>query len=31
MRAFMDEVLYNDIGNAVVLIKRRSSTNGHVA
>src|SRR5208337_2840761 len=25
MRAFMDEVLYNEIGNAVVMVKRRSS------
>ena len=28
MRAFMDEVLYNDVGNAVVLVKRRPSANG---
>ncbi|MGO9110100.1 MAG: response regulator [Thermoguttaceae bacterium] len=27
MRAFMDDVLYNEAGNAVVLVKRRSSTN----
>ena len=25
MRAFMDEVLYNDVGNAVVLVKRRGA------
>jgi CheY-like chemotaxis protein len=25
MRAFMDEVLYNEVGNAVVLVKRRAS------
>jgi anti-sigma regulatory factor (Ser/Thr protein kinase) len=29
MRAFMDEVCYNDAGNAVVLIKRRAESNGH--
>jgi CheY-like chemotaxis protein/anti-sigma regulatory factor (Ser/Thr protein kinase) len=29
MRAFMDEVLYNDAGNAVVLVKRRAGSNGH--
>ncbi len=23
MRAFMDDVLYNDVGNAVVLVKRK--------
>jgi hypothetical protein len=27
-RTFMDEVLYNDVSNAVVLIKRRTATNG---
>ena len=29
MRAFMDDVLYNGAGNGVVLVKRRSSSNGH--
>ena len=28
MRAFMDEVRYNDTGNAVVLVKRRAAGNG---
>ena len=28
MRAFMDEVCYNDVGNAVVLVKRRATSNG---
>jgi CheY-like chemotaxis protein/anti-sigma regulatory factor (Ser/Thr protein kinase) len=28
MKAFMDEVLYNDAGNAVVLVKRRTAANG---
>ena len=30
MRAFMDEVRYNDTGNAVVLVKRRAAGNGKV-
>ena len=31
MRAFMDEVRYNDAGNVVVLVKRRAATNRHLA
>ena len=30
MRAFMDEVRYNDLGNAVVLVKRRGGSDGDV-
>ena len=28
MRAFMDEVVYNALGNAVTLVKRREGSNG---
>ena len=30
MRAFMDQVRYNDTGNAVVLVKRRAAGNGEM-
>ena len=30
MRAFMDDVCYNDVGNAVVLVKRRATGNGDI-